>query len=245
MPISPRSYSDDDLAALYDLLNPWAPGDDFLLSHAMTADAVVDVGCGTGKLLRRVRREGHAGRLLGIDPEGPSLRRARAREDVEWVEARAVDLERRGEFDLAVMGGNAFQEFVSDHELRRSLEAVRSALRGGGRFVFGTRNPVARAWERWVPDNAAEVVDHHGRALRVEHRVESVADGVVTLTETVATRDGTALRVDRGALRFTPAGELDRFLAGAGFEVAERYADAARGPFTGTEDDIVTVARAV
>ncbi|WP_431867598.1 class I SAM-dependent methyltransferase [Nocardiopsis eucommiae] len=245
MATSPRPYADDDRAALYDLLNPWAPCDDFHLSHVMAADAVVDVGCGTGTLLHRARREGHTGRLLGIDPDVPSLCRARTRADVEWVEGRAVDLARRQEFDLALMGGNAFQEFVSDQELRRSLGAIRAALREGGRFVFGTRNPVARAWERWVPENAAEVVDHQGRALRVEHRVESVAEGVVTLTETVAAGDGAPLRVDRGALRFTPARELDRFLAGAGFEVAERYGDWERGPFTGAEGEIVTVARAV
>ncbi|WP_017589045.1 class I SAM-dependent methyltransferase [Nocardiopsis ganjiahuensis] len=247
--MDPHAYSDDDVAALYDVLNPWAPCDDFYLSHVMAAEAVLDVGCGTGTMLHRARAEGHPGRLCGIDPDLPSLRRARTRRDVEWAEGRAVDIARRpewqGEFDLVIMAGNAFQVFVGDEELRDSLAAVRTALRPGGRFVFGTRNPAARAWERWTPENAAEVVDHHGRELRVEHRVESVVDGVVTLTETTAARDGEPLRVDRGVLRFTAAEEIDRFLAGAGFQVAERYGDRRRGPLTGASGEIVTVAHAV
>src|SRR5690606_2505808 len=121
---------------------------------------------------------------------------------VEWVEGKAVDIARRddwqGGFDLAFMASNAFQVFVTDDELRDSLTAIRAALGPGGRFVFGTRNPTARAWESWTPENAAEVVDHNGRELRLEHRIESVADGVVTMTETTATRAGEPLRTDRG-----------------------------------------------
>jgi SAM-dependent methyltransferase len=242
-------YSDDDLAALYDVLNAWAPSDDFYLSHVMAAEAVLDVGCGTGAILHRAREQEHTGRLCGIDPDRSSLSRARTRQDVEWVEGKAVDIARRGEwqggFDLAFIAGNAFQVFVTDDELRDSLAAIRWALGSGGRFVFGTRNPAARAWENWTPENAAEVVDHNGRELRVEHRIESVADGVVTMTETTATRDGRPLRVDRGVLRFTPPEEIDRFLAGAGFEVAERYGDWQQGPLTGASGEIITVARAV
>lgn len=242
-------YSDDDCAALYDTLNTWAPCDDFYLSHVMAAAAVLDVGCGTGMILHRARERGHSGRLCGIDPDPPSLRRARRRQDVEWAEGKAVDIARRsawqGEFDLAFMASNAFQVFVTDDELGASLAAIRAALRPGGRFVFGTRNPAARAWESWTPENAAEVVDHDGRELRVEHRVESVAEGVVTMTETTATRDGRPLRVDRSVLRFTPAEEIDRFLAGAGFGVAERYGDWGRGPFTAASREVITVARLV
>ncbi len=247
--MDPHAYSDDDLAALYDVLNPWAPCDDFYLSHVMAADAVLDVGCGTGMMLHRARAEGHTGTLCGIDPDQPSLRRARTRADVEWVEGRAVDIARRprwrGGFDLAFMASNAFQVFVTDEELRESLAAIRTALRPGGMFVFGTRNPAARAWEGWRPENAAQVVDRDGRELRVEHRVESVVDGVVTMTETTAARDGVPLRVDRGVLRFTTAEEIDRFLGGAGFTVAERHGDWQRGPLTGASGEIVTVARVV
>ena len=238
-------YSDDDAAALYDALNGWAPSDDFYLSHVMTADAVLDVGCGTGMMLHRARQEGHTGRLCGVDPDVAALRRARARADVEWIEGRADGMSFDGEFDLAFMASNAFQVFVTDAAYRDSLTAIRAALREGGGFVFGTRNPSDRGWERWRPENAAEVIDHHGRELRVEHRVKEVAGGHVTFTETTATRDGRALRVDRSTLRFLDVAEIDALLAATGFTVVERYGDWARGPLTDTSHDVVIVARAV
>ena len=72
-------YADADVAALYDLLNPWGPSDDFYLSFVMAAPSVLDVGCGTGRLLHRAREAGHTGRLCGVDPDLAALERARRR----------------------------------------------------------------------------------------------------------------------------------------------------------------------
>lgn len=237
-------YSDDDVAALYDRLNPWGPSDDFYLSFVLEAPSVLDVGCGTGRLLHRAREAGHAGRLCGIDPDLASLRRARRRADVEWVEGRAADMTWDREFDLAVMASNVFQVFVTDDEVAASLAATRSALVPGGRLVFGSRNPRVRAWEGWSPANAADVVDHHGRELRVVHQVESVVGDVVTLTETTATRDGAPLRVDRGSLRFLDTDGVEAALGAAGFQVEAWYGDWSRGPLTRTSDNLVVVAAA-
>lgn len=41
-------YADLSLAALYDSLNPWGPGDDFYLGLLRQAGSVLDIGCGTG-----------------------------------------------------------------------------------------------------------------------------------------------------------------------------------------------------
>ena len=57
----------------------------------MAARAVLDVGCGTGSLLRRARELGHEGRLCGLDPAAAMLAQARTRPDVEW---RLGDLSR-------------------------------------------------------------------------------------------------------------------------------------------------------
>lgn len=235
-------YPDADAAALYDLLNPWAASDDFHLRHVMAADSVLDVGCGTGMLLHRARREGHTGRLVGVDPDAAALDRAGARRDVEWIRGTA-SLTSDHEFAHALMASNAFQCLVTDEELSASLTAIRAALRDGGTFAFDSRNPRARAWDRWTPDHAADVVDHRGRELRVAHRVEAEEGDVVTFTETTATREGEVLRVDRTSLRFLSAADLDRRLADAGFTVVERYGDFTGGPFAPTSETIVTVAR--
>lgn len=82
-----------------------------------------------------------------------------------------------------------------------------------------------------------------GRALRVWHEVESVADDVVTFTETTARPDGTVLRVDRTSLRFPGTQTLSTFLADAGFEIEAQYGDWHRGPITTTSREIITIAR--
>ncbi|HET8680477.1 MAG TPA: hypothetical protein VFM54_01175 [Micromonosporaceae bacterium] len=82
------------------------------------------------------------------------LEQARRRSDIEWVLGDLASARWDREFDLVVMTGHAFQVLVTDDEVRRSLAAVRSALTAGGRFAFETRNPPARAWQRWTSDNA-------------------------------------------------------------------------------------------
>ena len=240
-------FSDDDAAALYDLLNPWDPsrypGDRFYLPLVMGADAVLDVGCGTGAMLALVRERGHRGRLVGLDPDRAALRRARRRGDVEWVEGAAADAPSGAGFSLVTMTGHAFQFLLSDDEVSRSLAAMYGALRPGGRLVFETRHPQARAWEEWNPDEVVDLVDDSGRALRVWHEIDAVVGEVVTFHATVASPDGTVLRVDSESLRFLDAATLNGFLADAGFAIEAQYGDWHRGPITGASREIVTIAR--
>ncbi len=238
------AYSDDDVAGLYDILNPWGPGDDFYLSLAVEAPSVLDIGCGTGTLLRRARERGHTGRLCGIDPDRAALAVARRRTDVEWIEGTAAAMPFDCEFDLAIMAGHAFQSLVADEDLRASLAAIRQALVLGGRFAFETRNPRARAWEDWHPGNAVDVLDPSGRSVRISHEVESVIDDVVTLIETTSDPDGSPLRVDRGSLRFLDPAALTRRLTEAGLEIDRQYGGWHREPLRRDSREIVTIARA-
>jgi SAM-dependent methyltransferase len=239
-------YSDAQAAALYEVLNPWDPAlaeVRFCTRQVLAADAVLDIGCGTGGLLHRARELGHRGRLVGLDPDPAMLDRARSRDDIDWIEARAADAAWEAEFDLVTMTGNAFQCLTTDGELRDSLAAIRAALRPGGRFVFGTRHPQAREWESWTPAHAFDVVDAAGRPLRMSYDVEAVADGIVTLTETTAERDGTILRADRADLRFLDVPALAAFLAGAGLVVEEQFGSWELDPVTPASSEIVTIAR--
>ena len=155
-------------AETYDAFNAWAPSDDFYLGLVMEAKSVLDVGCGTGTLLHRARRDGHNGRLCGLDPDPAMLQLARRRRDIEWVLSDAASARFDGEFDLALMASHAFQNFITDDDLRASLAAIRTALVDGGRFAFETRNPLVRAWESWNPGNPFEVVDADGTVLRAD-----------------------------------------------------------------------------
>ncbi|MFI6480458.1 class I SAM-dependent methyltransferase [Nonomuraea sp. NPDC050663] len=240
--------SDADVAALYDVLNPWDTDRRADSAHytAMVMDArsVLDVGCGTGAMLHDARRRGHAGRLVGIDPDRHAMELARRRDDIEWVDGVAAEATAwRGEFELVTMTSNAFMCLIADDEVRASLSAIHGALEPGGRLAFETRHIQSEEWKEWHSGNAEEVVDGTGRRLRVSHSVESAVDGVVTMTETTSEADGTAERVDRGVLRFFDEPELREFLEGAGFEVERLHGDFRGGPVTPASRVMVVVAR--
>ena len=236
-------YTDDQIADLYDVLGPWAKSDDFYLDLAMGAQSVLDVGCGTGTLLHRAREAGHTGRLVGIDPDPSMLRVARRYPGIEWMEGTAASMTFDGEFDLAVMMGHAFQVLITDDDVRASLAAIRRALAPGGRFAFETRNPLARAWERWNPESATEVDAPWGERVRVSHYVKSVTGDVVSMTETTSAVGGAAERVDHGDIRFIDATTLASFLTEAGFAIEAQYGTWDRAPFEPSSPEIITIAR--
>ncbi|MQM26225.1 methyltransferase domain-containing protein [Glycomyces sp. NEAU-7082] len=213
----------------------------------MAAKRVLDVGCGTGAILRRARAEGHGGRLCGLDPDPAMLGQAAVSDAAEWVLAPAADAAWRGEFDLAIMSGNAFQCLLDDRTTADSLAAVRRALADGGRFVFDTRNPAAAAWRSWTSERPFAFTDPLGEPMEVSQRAsEPDEQGVVTVDAYfTASYWDEPLKASCG-LRFVDAAHLDRLLHAAGFAVEDRF-----GAFDGRAFDpaasgsIITVAAAV
>jgi len=241
-----RLFSDPGLAALYDSFCPWERRSDFdfYLPLVMSADAVLDVGCGTGALLHGAREAGHTGRLCGLDPAFGMLAQARRRSDIEWILGDLSSAVWHGEFDLIVMTGHAFQVFVEDDQLRAALAAIRLALAEGGRLAFETRNPLVRSWERWTPDNAVEVACPGGPAVRMAHDVETPTDGkVVSFTVTFTSPGWDRPQVSRSTLRFLDRDSLSSFLSDACLVIEEQFGDWDRQPLSDTSPEIITIAR--
>jgi ubiquinone/menaquinone biosynthesis C-methylase UbiE len=237
-------FADARLAALYDTLCEGRRDFGFYLPLVMSAPAVLDVGCGTGALLHLAREAGHTGRLCGLDPASGMLAQARKRTDIVWVHGDLGSVGWEREFDLVVMTGHAFQALVTDEELRTALAAIRTALTEDGRFGFETRNPAARAWERWTPDQADEVTDATGAAVRHWHEVQGPVTGdLVRFTTTFTSPGWERSEVSHSTLRFLDVDRLASFLAGAGLAVDEQYGDWGRQPLTGASPEIITLAR--
>ena len=216
----------------------------FYLPLVLAAPSVLDVGCGTGALLRMAREAGHAGRLCGLDPAEGMLNQARRQPSIEWVHGDLASAGWDREFDLVVMTGHVFQEFVEDDAIRVALAAIRSALADDGRFAFETRNPLDRAWERWAADYSGEVTDTTGAIVRCEYRVEQpVVGNVVRSISTFTSPGWDRPEVSRGALRFLDADTLSEFLTDAGLVVEEQFGDWTGGPLTDTSPEIITIAR--
>jgi SAM-dependent methyltransferase len=239
-------FSDVRLAALYDRFCPWDERDDleFYLPRAMAAASVLDVGCGTGMFLHRLRELGHTGRLCGLDPAVGMLEQARTRTDIEWIHGDLTSAAWNRAFDLVVMSGHAFQVLVGDDEIRIGLAAIRSALTDDGRFAFETRNPPVRAWEQWIPENAVEVTDADGATVRMAHQVETpIAGDIVSFTCTFTSPDWDRPQVSRSTLRFLDADALTGFLADAGLVIDEQFGDWDGGALRETSPEIITIAR--
>ena len=238
-----RLFSDPALAALYDAFGAGRRDFGFYLPIVMSAQSVLDVGCGTGALLHAAREAGHTGRLCGLDPADGMLQQARKWSDVDWILGDLSGVAWDRQFDLVLMTGHAFQVFIGDNELRVALATMRSALTHGGRLAFETRNPLVRAWETWTPDNAVEIVDDAGAVVRMAHEVNAVEGEVVSFTTTYTSPSWDRPKLSRSTLRFLDQESLSVFLSDAGFLVEEQYGDWDRKPLTETSPEIITIAR--
>ncbi|HWF01692.1 MAG TPA: class I SAM-dependent methyltransferase [Caulobacteraceae bacterium] len=241
-----RYFDDAYLAGLYDAFNPRAQRNDydFYLPRIMAASAVLDAGCGSGTLLGEAREAGHEGRLCGLDPAAGMLERARRRQGIEWVSADLTRARWEGEFDLVVMTGHAFQAIVTDEDLAASVETVRRALVAGGEFAFETRNPTAKAWERWRPEYARTVAGPDGELVRISTRIDIPYDGrTITFTHTF-TGDHPALpQASQSTLRFLDAEAVAHLLTRAGFQIEAQCGDFDGRAMGADTAEIITIAR--
>ncbi len=233
-------YLDPRLAELYDALNPPDATTACFISLLASRHRVLDLGCGTGLLARLLAADGHT--VTGVEPAAPMLAIARRHPGVEWLagDARTLALGRR--FDAVVMSGHVFQIFVEDAEIAAVLARAREHVEPGGVLVFDSRNPAARAWERWTPERSRRSVEVAGLGrVTVSYAVRAVAGDLVSFTTDHAFADGTHL-ASESTLRFLDADAIRERLATAGFAHATLYGDWDRSPFTPASPEIIAVA---
>ena len=112
---------------------------------------ILDLGCGTGRLMLPLVREGHV--VVGLDRAPAMLARAAARLRRLAPRARKrallarADLRRlpiAGEFSFAVAAFHTLQHLATDRELRDFFAGVARVLRPGGWLAFDTFAPNAQ-----------------------------------------------------------------------------------------------------
>ncbi len=236
-------YTLPRLAALYDTLSP--PDSDTRFYAALArgvSGAVLDIGCGTGRLALELAHAGN--RVVGLDP-APAMLAIAAAEGAPRASFLLGDARRpplaAGVFELAFMTGHAFQVLLTAADIAAMLSEAHRVLAPGGRLAFETRNPAARAWEHWNPEESRQVIDSAEGRVEEWHRVTEVALPFVrfeSLHRFIATG---AVLVSESTLHFPAAEEVVAQLEAAGFAWS-LFGDWDGSPLTAGSPEIIAVA---
>lgn len=221
----------EDVVRSYDGPEPLGDDKQFMIAIAdeFEASSVVDLGCGTGVLARSLATTHRT--VHGVDPSPAMILHAQAQpggERVSWTAGTASSIP-VGDFDLVVTTGNVIQQIL-DHEWPAALRAVHNALRSGGHFVFGTRNPAAREWERWDQMYGTTRAVREGDVVRA------------TWCEPFGDRGGTLEAYD-DLYVFRDVDELRHSLKEGGFATDAIFGDWDRSALGPTSPNIIILAR--
>jgi SAM-dependent methyltransferase len=210
---------------------------------------VLELGCGTGRVLAAIAADGLARTGVDASPEMLAVLRERAGEDVELVcaDMRGFDLGGR-RFPLIFSAFRAFQHLITVEDQLRCLARVRAHLAPGGCFAFDVFNPrperTARDEEPESEDlrftqDGDEVVrlarvsrDRARQTLHVVFRYERRREGRRLGSETTAFD-----------MRWFHRYELEHLLARAGFSQVEIFGDFDRSPVGPDSPAFAVVAR--
>jgi SAM-dependent methyltransferase len=217
--VTVNEFDDPRIAAVYDIFDADRSDLDVYAAMVMEfgATSVLDLGCGTGTLAIMLAARGLD--VIGVDPAGAMLDVARAKpaaDRVRWIHGTAASLPELLRVDLVTMTGNAAQAVVDDDAWHGMLSGVHDALGPGGRFVFETRKPSARAWEAWNRQQSHIAVD----GMESWGELTKVEWPTVTFDSTTVFRDGTRV-VATSTLRFREQAEVEVDLLAAGFAVED------------------------
>lgn len=152
---------------------------------------VLDLGCGSGRRTLELARRGH--RVLGVDGDERALALARAsakgeRLNVHFLKAEASAIGYRGELDAVVSLDGAFGQSSGDREDLRCLEAVRRALKPGGKFLADAIN---REWLlRHFEPNFWERAEEGGAAVALDRISFDFEKGRLDNHRTIVHADG-------------------------------------------------------
>ena len=265
VPPSARSYDDiPDFGSLYDGVQAYGSRRDvaFYVEQAVAAGGdVLELGCGTGRVLLPMARAGAS--VTGLDGSHEMLARCRTKLAAEPEASRgrvaltagdATDFDLGRTFALVVAPFRILQQLVTIEEQLGFATSVARHLAPGGRFVFDVFNPsfAAMTSDRSVErEEMPEVALADGRTMRRALRIPRVRwTEQVSETELiyyVAARAGApATRyVQAFDMRWFVLAELVHLLARAGLRVRTVLGDFDGSPLVdGAPEQIVIAERA-
>jgi SAM-dependent methyltransferase len=262
--MTPDSLYRRRTAAYYDGSSPGLAGDvEFYVEEATRAGGgVLEVGCGTGRILLPIARAGVD--VVGLDPSADMLDVAKrkidgeppeVRERIELLEGdvRTFNLDRK--FRLAVIPYRAFLHLYTVEDQMAGLLNLHRHLEPKGRLVFNVFDPryeafVARSGPLGEVVTRLDEFAHPETGRRVVLYSSVRYDRVQQLLveqRTFEDLDDEGRSVDRFhatlTLRYVFRYEMEHLLARCGFRVEALYGDFLRGPFVPGMEQVWVVCR--
>ncbi len=254
-------YRSAELAAVYDAV--YANSADVAFWQVMSAavsGGLLELGCGTGRVLLPIARAGHE--ITGLDLAGHMLARCRAKLQAEPPEVR--DRVTLLEADMTSFGldrrfTQIYCAFGTFHHLRTTdqqlacLGRCRQHLRARGTLILDLINPdpAPSSVNNDVPADAdmpAAIVDWtDGRQIRswatVRDCHRSLQCNDCEVTYEIVEADGTTQRLtETFPMRLLYRYELEHLLARCGFRVVTLYGDYDRSAFSDESLGMIVVA---
>ena len=259
-----QPWTDTILAPLYDHF-PNAVDLPFYLELAAVAGGrVLELCCGSGRLLLPLAEAGHT--VVGLDTSRPMLALAEQKlaaagapvaERVRLVQGdmRSPSLGAAGElgepFAVAIIASKSFAYLLDRADQQRVLTSLAAQLRLRGLLAFDLLHPTP-AWLLEPPGSLRQDLVHHDptRGVTVA-RTETVVSTdlaaqvrVLRSAYEVVQADGTVRkRFVEWPFRYVYRHEAELLLEGAGFTVEAVYGGYAREPFTSDSPLMVFLAR--
>jgi SAM-dependent methyltransferase len=255
-------YDDSPIIAeMYDRTPPYTQRTDvdfFVEAARGYGERVLELGCGTGRVLIPTARGGMT--VTGVDGSEHMLAQCRVnveaeptdvRERIALVEAKMTDFNVAGSFDVVTMPFRPIQHLITVEEQLTALRLANRHLRVGGGFVFDVFNPDPVKLRGDAPTeetvNVPEIPLGDGRRYKRTHRVtafrpeEQIND--VELIYYITQTDGTVDRhVQAFPMRYFWRYEIEHLLARTGFEVVALYGDYNHSPYSEHSSDMIWIA---
>jgi len=254
-------YEDGFVAEYYDatwIVRERADVDFYVGCAASYGDPVLELGCGTGRILLRLAEAGHC--VCGLDLSPYMLGRCREKlsrlpmdvqQRVRLIDGDMAAFELEETFSLIIIPFRPFQHLLAADDQLACLANAKRHLALGGRLVLDLFQTDARRMhdefflkERPVP---GEVSLPDGRIVRLGERTVAFHRAIqcndVELIYYVTHPDGRVERLPNPfRIRYFFRYEAEHLLARAGFRVAELFGDFTRSPLRDDSPEMIFVA---